>query len=399
MSRRSGAGLALALLLLAGVPGAPAGRAAPLAPPGPAGVRVRPPPAAWPEPPPVTAASYLLMDATTGQVLASRRADQPRPVASTVKILTALTVLHRTAPEEMVTVGEEVRGVGGASVGLRPGDTWPVRRLQAAMVVRSGNDAAVALAVHVAGSVPAFVSLMRRDAVSLGLAPERLSSPTGLGDRNLLSAADLAVVTRTALAHPSFRDTAGLTGLELPGRGRVPSRNRLLSTYRGATGVKTGHTDAAGWCLVASARRGGRQLLAVVLDSRSDEARFADAARLLDHGFSAFRRVGVGPLRLRRAGEWIPLSGSAPGLLVPRAGPPATTAASLPAALPDGEVTAEVTIRWDGAELGTIDLTGRARRGGTAGAPVLGRWLADRAYAGLRAVATGGPTRPAAEGG
>lgn len=263
------------------------------------------PPPNWPSPGPVTATAYLLMDADTGQVLAQREPDLRLVVASTVKVLTVLTALDHVTTDTVVTVGEEVL-VGGAGVGLDPGDQWRVDDLLEAIVARSGNDAARALAVHVGGSIDGFVQLMRAKADELGLRTAVIDDPSGLDDSNRLSARDLAVITRAALADPRFRAVSVRPAVELPEVGPVETRNLLLDRYAGATGVKTGYTDLAGWCLVGSAEREGRELIAVVLDARTDEDRFADAERLLDFGFLDHVVADApGVLRLRRAGGWV----------------------------------------------------------------------------------------------
>lgn len=386
----TGAMAAVALLMAAPVSAQPAVAPAPLRPPPQLVEPVVPPAPGWPEPPAATATAYVLLDVETGQVLAERDADTRRPVASTVKVLTALTVLRRADPDDVVEIGQEVAAVGGAGVGLDPGERWTVRQLLDGLVVRSGNDAAVALAVHVAGTVEEFVSLMRADAEALGLEGLALASPSGLEDANRLSARDLAVVTRAALADPAFRRIAASPDVTLPGLGTQPSRNELLGVYPGATGVKTGFTEAAGYSLVASAERDGRQLVAVVLDSRDADARFDDAARLLDHGFDAFTRREVDlEARVREAGRWTDLRAGPLVLLVPRTDPeglridPLTTPEV--AALPD-----EVTLAYEGEVLARLDVQrASGPRDPATGGAAVGRFLVDRVYAGLRAAAIG----------
>lgn len=339
----------------------------------------------WPAPPSATATSYVLLDQDTGQVLAERRADVPRPVASTIKILTALTVLERTTLDEVVTAGDEVLGVPGASVGLRPGDRWTVGELLDALIVRSGNEAAVALAVHVGGSVEGFLDLMRADAGELGIRVPVLASVNGLQDANRLTARQLARLTRAAMADVRFRAVAGKRTVRLPGRATESSRNELLGVYDGATGVKTGYTTAAGWSVIASAARGGRELVAVVLDSRSAEARFEDAAALLDHGFETFVRVAAtADLALRQAGRWIHYSSPTASLLVPVSDPAVTLDQPLPIE-PPGEPV-DVRVSWHGSLLAKLvaDLVAPERAPATEGAAV-GRFFLDRAYAAMRA--------------
>lgn len=243
-----------------------------------------------PEPPAVTAAGAVLWDPADDRVLHGVAEDEPRPMASTTKMMTALLALEVGAGDDPVTVSERAAGVGGASVGLTPGQTLPVHDLLAGLLLHSGNDAAVAVAEHVAGSEPAFVDRMNARAAELGLDRTTFVNASGLTDdpRHAASPLDLARLAEEFMADDTLAELAGATSVDVPGLGSFPNRNELLATYRGATGVKTGFTSLAGQCLVASATRDGRTLYAVVLDS---DGSFADAAALLDHGFGDFARA------------------------------------------------------------------------------------------------------------
>lgn len=343
---------------------------------------------AWPEPPPVSASAYVVVDVATGQQLAAREADQLRPVASTIKILTALTVLRRVQLDEVVTVGEEVEAVGGAGVGLQPGDQWTVEQLLQAMIARSGNDAAVALAAHVAGSVDRFVGLMRADAESLEVEGIRLDDPTGLSDRNRVSARHLAELARAALADPDFRRISALADVDLPRGGPQTTRNLLLLDYPDATGVKTGQTAAAGWSVVGSAERRDREVVAVVLDAAGDDDRFKDAAALLTYGLDAFHNVSVpSSLRLRDPGGWIDLAPDLePVVTVPVGARPAIAAIGLPIETDVEELAVEAHI--DEVTVSSWDVrpssTG-VQPDAVTGEASIGWWLWDRAYAAMRA--------------
>ncbi len=381
----------LSLVLLAGAPATTTPRAAPGLHPPPQ-LATASVPDGWPSPPAASAVAYVLLDADTGQVLAERNADQRRPVASTVKVLTALTVLNRADASDEVRIPAAAARVGGASVGLRAGDVWTVGQLLDALVVRSGNDAATALAIHVGGSVEGFVALMRADARALGLDGLTLTSPSGLDDRNRLSARDLAVISRAAMTDPRFRTVAARRSADLPGPGAEETRNELLLTYPGATGIKTGFTDAAGYAVVGSAERAGRELIAVVLGSRSAGTRFVEAASLLDHGFDTFEVVAtLYDARLRVAGGWVTLHAEPLSVTVPRATPGLTTILPLPIEPPpDGDERA-VTVAWHGEELGTLDVrTTGPDVGEATGGGAIGRYLVDRAYAAMRAATSTG---------
>ncbi|MDP8929918.1 MAG: serine hydrolase [Actinomycetota bacterium] len=356
----------------------------------PRSVGAREPPRGWPAPPAVSAPSYLLVDAESGQALASKNADLRRSVASTVKVLTALSVLRRTSLDQLITVGEEVRGLpsDAARVGVEPGEAWTVGDLLEGLIARSGNDAALALAAGVGGTVEDFVSLMAADAAALGL-DVALYEPAGLGDRNRLSARDLVGITRAAMVDHRFMALVTQRLVDLPGVGPVQSRNRLLRDYPGALGVKTGFTRLAGRCLVAAAERDGRRLVAVVLGSTLPEGHFSDARTLLDFGFANFARVAIagdGPeLELRVAGRWVPLDAPPTSLFVPAAEPVLDLAVQLPVeAGPELATTLEA--RWRGVEVGTLQLSGGSPLASSpAGATAVGDWLMNRAYAAMRA--------------
>jgi D-alanyl-D-alanine carboxypeptidase (penicillin-binding protein 5/6) len=248
-------------------------------------------------PPAVDAPVVLLADLTNDQILQARAIDARRPVASLTKVMTALLTLERTQPGDIVTVPPEAVFApdeygASSTLGLRAGERLPVRDLLEAIILQSSNDAAIALAVHVAGSTERFVELMNRRAVQLGMRDTRFASPNGLDDRGLSTASDLLVLLRAAQAQPGFRELAATRFAEIPSpKGpprRVQNRNVLLWLYPGATGVKTGSTVGARFCLIATAKRDGREL-AVILLGDPDET-FSDAAALLNHGFAGFER-------------------------------------------------------------------------------------------------------------
>lgn len=242
------------------------------------------------DPPALTAAGAVLWDPADDRVLFGVAETTPRPMASTTKIMTVLLALEAGTIGDTVTVSPTAAAVGEASLGLQPGQRIPMESLVAGLILRSGNDAAVALAEHVAGSESAFVAAMNVRAVELGLAGTRFLNPHGLTNDADHRAAplDLARLAHEAMAHEVFARYAGAASATVPGLPPMENRNELLGTYPWATGVKTGFTRLAGDSLVASAERDGRVLYAVVLDS---DDRFGEAAALLDHGFTAFRRV------------------------------------------------------------------------------------------------------------
>lgn len=382
-SRAAAAVLAAVLLVVPGLAPTPAPAAA--LEPGPTPLVDGPQPG-WPRVIGVEAAAHLLLDTGTGQILIAGSPDERRPVASTIKVLTALTALERVELDEQVTVGDEVVDVPGSGVGLEPGDTWTVEQMIDALIARSGNEAAEALAVHVAGSREAFLRLMEQDAAAIGVTGLELVSVSGLDDANLLSAEDLALLSAAALDHPVLGPRLGREIVTLPGEGAVASRNLLLDRYPGATGLKTGFTEAAGYSFVGSAERDGRELVAVVLGAGEDPARFDLAARLLDLGFDGFEVRAVGTdLRFAVAGGAVALVVEEQGLVVP-AGETAVLSLPIGARPPEGDAQVPVLVAEEevGRVPGELD-TSEAPAPVTSAEAAIGRAAVDGLYAALRA--------------
>jgi D-alanyl-D-alanine carboxypeptidase (penicillin-binding protein 5/6) len=249
--------------------------------------------------PRVEASAAMLMDLETGQVLFSKSAEQARPVASLTKLMTALVVLEkegehldrmiRIHPDAVFHRGDYGRG---STLGLRDGERVSVRGLLTGLLLGSANDAAEALAIAEGGSVAAFVEDMNARAKALGMSRTRFASPHGLDDRGRSSAADLMLLLREASKDPTVRDLNrrrfAVVRSDSARPRRIQNRNVMLWLYPGASGVKTGSTAGAGFCLMATAHRGGRELAVVVLGG-GDEV-FSDAAALLNHGFAAYER-------------------------------------------------------------------------------------------------------------
>lgn len=404
--RGAAAALATGLLLSAGAVGtvaadplpaddapAPSADVVPLAPPPapPSHVQLLEPDpdpgAAWPEPDLPELAAWILVEGATGQVLAAEAADLRRPVASTVKVLTALAVIGAVDLDEEVTVGGEVLDVPGASVDLEPGERWTVAELLDGLLSRSGNDAAEALVAHVDGALEPFLERMETTARDLGVDGLELVSASGLDDDNRLSAADLATLGRAGLADPRLRPFLGARTVVLPGRGELETRNLLLDAYPGATGVKTGFTEAAGNSLVASAVRDDRELVAVVLGAGDDPERFEAAATLLDLGFEAFDPTEVTTtLQLAVAGGEVTLEVPPVTLTVP-VDELAVFDLAVPDRVPDAAPAA--TLRVAGTDVAAVDteVDTSSAPGEVHGDAALGRALVDGVYATMRAAA------------
>lgn len=247
-------------------------------------------------PPVVTAASWILYDDTYGRVLAEHNADEPRSMASTTKIMTALLALENGDLDAPVRISVRASEVGEAEVDLNAGEIWSLRDLLTAMLVRSANDAAMAVAEAIGGTVEVFVAMMNDRAAALGLTETSFENPHGLdGPGHHTSARDLLNLARVAMENPEFATLVRTRTAVLPpepdGTARVvQNTNKLLTTYPGAIGVKTGYTNQAGLVLVAAAERDERRLYAVVMGSQNS---FADAAALLDYGFEQFGVITV----------------------------------------------------------------------------------------------------------
>lgn len=238
-----------------------------------------------------------ILRTSDGRTLWSRDAQTERAMASTTKIMTALVVLDHADPSEMVTVSARAAGVGEAEVDLMVGQTISVGDLLEATVVRSANDAAYALAEHVGGSVEGFVALMNERARSLGLLHTSFANPHGLdAPGHYTSAEDLVTLATTAMADTRFAQMVSqpsVTVLGEHGLKRYDNSNKLLGTYTGADGVKTGWTNKAGYCVVASATREEIGLIAVVLGTEDENERFDEARTLLDWGFGHYAMTQV----------------------------------------------------------------------------------------------------------
>jgi D-alanyl-D-alanine carboxypeptidase (penicillin-binding protein 5/6) len=271
------------------------------------------------EPPAVKAKAVVVADGT-GEVLYSYNGDQRRAIASLTKIMTALVTLARTKPATKVTVEGPAPAVGESTFGLREGEKLRVRDLLTAALVQSANDAAYALATHIGhGKVKRFVRLMNERAAVLGLDDTHYARPDGLDAKGGYStASDVFAIAREAMKHHIFRKIVKMRGGIVAGR-RLYVWNDLLSTYPGAIGVKTGHTDRAGWSEVAAAKRDGLVLYAVLLGSPSRERRNKDLAKLLDWGFGQYGRVRVIEPGRAYAAAAIPFSEERVPLLAGRA--------------------------------------------------------------------------------
>ncbi|HUH94201.1 MAG TPA: D-alanyl-D-alanine carboxypeptidase family protein [Casimicrobiaceae bacterium] len=254
------------------------------------------PPAAVP-PPPIAAKAYVLVDALSGQTLVAQSADEPREPASLTKLMTAYVVFRaledkELTPSQMVKVSQKAWKAEGSRMFIEPRRAVSVDELLRGEIVQSGNDAAIALAESVAGTEDAFVERMNREAARLGMKNTHFVNATGLpSPRHVSTAADLAKVAAAIVR--DFPQYYPLYSLKEYRYNNItqPNRNRLLWTDPFVDGMKTGFTDAAGYCLVASARRGPRRLISVVLGAASDAGRAIESQKLLNYGFQFYDTV------------------------------------------------------------------------------------------------------------
>ena len=253
--------------------------------------------------PAVSCPSALLMDKQTGTVLFAQDEHTPREPASVTKIMTLLLVMEAIdsgalSYDDVVTGSAHAAGMGGSQIWLKENEQMTVRDLLKAVCIVSGNDAAVALAEHLAGSEDAFVERMNARAQELGMNDTHFVNCTGLpAAGHLTSACDIALMSRELiLHHPDIRQftTVWMDSLR-GGESMLVNTNKLIRFYDGATGLKTGSTGSAGYCLSATAEKNGMELIAVVLKGKTSDERFSDAKSLLNYGFSTWSLVTVTP--------------------------------------------------------------------------------------------------------
>jgi D-alanyl-D-alanine carboxypeptidase (penicillin-binding protein 5/6) len=253
-------------------------------------------PAAVP-PPPIAAKAYVVIDALSGQTLVAQSADEPREPASLTKLMTAYVVFRaikekQLTGSQMVSVSQKAWRAEGSRMFIEPRKAVSVDELLRGEIVQSGNDAAIALAEAVSGSEEAFVVRMNQEAARLGMKNTHFVNATGLpSPQHVSTAADLARVAGAIVR--DFPEYYPLYSLKEYRYNNISqsNRNRLLWTDPFVDGMKTGFTDAAGYCLVASARRGPRRLISVVLGAGSDAARAIEAQKLLNYGFQFYDTV------------------------------------------------------------------------------------------------------------
>lgn len=251
-------------------------------------------PALTPAPPIVDAQSYILVDANSGKVLAENNADVALPPASLTKIMTVYLASEALKNEEInledkVRISKNAWQTEGSKMFIKEGQLVEIYDLLQGIVIQSGNDASVAVAEYIAGSEETFTELMNQQAMALGMQDSHFTNSTGLPDPDLyMTARDLAILSRALiLNHPEDYQWHKQKWFTFNGI-KQPNRNRLLWRDPDVDGIKTGHTEEAGYSLVSSAQKDGMRLIAVIMNSPGDEARTNDSQRLLAYGFRFF---------------------------------------------------------------------------------------------------------------
>lgn len=238
----------------------------------------------------------VLLEADTNKILYSRNANAKLPMASTTKIMTAILAIENLDLDSVVTVDDRASGIQGSSMYLGKGEKISVRNLLYGLMLTSGNDAAVELSILVAGSPEKFAELMNKKAVEIGALNTNFVNPNGLPVANHYTTAyDLAIIASYAMKNETFRKVVSTEYIKIPWEGKawdrvLKNKNKILWQYEGGNGIKTGYTDAAGRCLVSSAKRDGMQLICVVLNCPD---MFNDSMKILDYGFNNYERLKV----------------------------------------------------------------------------------------------------------
>lgn len=245
-----------------------------------------------------TASACVVMERDSGRILFQKDGAKRLPMASTTKIVTALTVLNNSSLDDVVTISNEACGIEGSSIYLRAGEKLSVKELLYGLMLRSGNDCAVALALHVGGSVQNFAQMMNQTAKNLGCTDSNFANPHGLHDENhYTTAKDLATITCNAIKNKDFADIVATKSVKIANDGYdyprvLVNKNKLLNNFADADGVKTGYTKKAGRCFVGSATRNGMQVVAVVLNCGP---MFEETAQMLDVSFANYQNVCIVP--------------------------------------------------------------------------------------------------------
>lgn len=320
--------------------------------------------------------SVVLMEANTGTVLYAQNPDEALPPASVTKIMTLLLVMEAidsgsVRMEDPVTVSSYAASMGGSQVFLKEGEVLCVKDLLKSVVIASANDAAVALAEHICGSTATFVAKMNDRAAHLGMKNTTFENVTGLDDTaqgHLTSAMDIALMSRELIKHKQILEFSSIWMDTIrDGAFGLTNTNRLVRFYRGCTGLKTGSTSKAGFCVSATAERDGLSLICVIMGASASDRRNAIAAQVLDWGFANYavcevKGKDMGSLRVVGGDQSFCKIGSVDfTCVIPKAALSGVTAtvnlpASVQAEVKEGDIVGEIVFTVDGKVIGNADI-------------------------------------------
>lgn len=325
--------------------------------------------------PVVEVPSAILMDQATGSILFEKNADEQRAPASVTKVMTMLLIMEAIESKKLsydtaITVSANAAGMGGSQVYLKEGETMTVHEMLKCIAVVSANDCCVAMAEHLYGSEEDFIAAMNGRAKALGMKNTHFNSCTGLDTENhYTTARDIALMSRQLMTHKDIQKyTTIWMDTVRDGAFTLSNTNKLVRFYEGATGLKTGFTDGAGYCLSATAEKDSLALIAVILGGETSDQRFENAKALLNFGFSQYA-LYKSPLP-RPSGVKVikgmedfatPIPAKDPSFLIPKGKEDAVTyeiklPESVAAPVEKGQRLGTVTYSLDGKNLGTIDL-------------------------------------------
>ncbi len=329
---------------------------------------------------PLNCTSAVLMEAETGRVLYEQNADEALPPASVTKVMTLLLVMEafekgNITLDQMLTTSEKAASMGGSQIFLEIGEQMSAEDLLKSVIISSANDAAVVLAEAIAGSEESFVGMMNARASELGMKNSHFENTNGLDDtvtNHVTSARDIAIMSRELIRHEKILEYSSIwMDTVRGGEFGLTNTNRLIRFYNGATGLKTGSTSKAGFCISATAKRDGMHLIAVIMGAQTRDIRNAEAAKLLDWGFANFSLYKYEPSDMPEVKllgsktQSIPCKTDGIALLVPKGSASKVTvdvylpeSISAPAAL--GENIGKITFSLNGEQIGESNIVSSA---------------------------------------
>ena len=324
--------------------------------------------------------SAVLMEAETGRILYEQNADESLPPASVTKVMTLLLVMEalekgNIALDQMLTTSENAASMGGSQIFLEVGEQMSVEDLLKSVIISSANDAAVVLAEAIAGSEESFVTMMNTRAAELEMKSTRFENTNGLDDtvtNHVTSARDIAIMSRELISHPKILEYSSIwMDTVRNGEFGLTNTNRLVRFYRGATGLKTGSTSKAKFCISATAKRDGMHLIAVIMGAPTRDIRNAEAAKLLDWGFANYSIYTYPPSEqgsvklLGSKNSILPCRTDGVAILVPKGASSKVTVEtempdSVKAPITAGDTVGKITFSLNGERLGEANIVSSA---------------------------------------